>query len=105
MAPPRLRSFLRKLRKDFPTRLPVRVRQKRLIDREGNHYHGCTWKRENAFEIWIHAASPEAMAKDCLLHEYAHVLTWSEPLHHSAKWAAKYAELQRWVSGETEWAS
>lgn len=98
MAPARLRAFLRKLRRDFPLE-NVRVRQRVMAD-----CTGCTWKTAKGFEIWLHPSQPDPMLKDTLLHEVAHTLSWSEPLHHSARWAAKYAELTRWMQSEVEYA-
>lgn len=104
MSPGRLRAFLRKLRSAHPTPLPVRVRQRPMYDKNGRATFGCTWRGSSHFGIHIHTVPPETCQLDTLLHEWAHVLTWREKLHHSAKWAAKYAELVRWVAGEAEYA-
>ncbi len=116
MTTARLRAFLRKLRKDFPTRQPVRVRLKRPhLDPDGTHAHAVTYKCDGYFEIWLHPAPPDATIKESLLHEWAHVRTWKDgALDHDTRWALdydairrrakQYAELTRWIQCENEFS-
>lgn len=93
--------YMRKLRKDFPTRLPVEIRQVTMPE----HHNGCTWRLPDRFVIHIRKEDPDVVQGNTILHELAHALTWKEGnLHHDTAWAKKYAELVRWNQSESEWA-
>ena len=99
MAPARLREFLRGLRKAFPPRLPVSVRQRTLADRS----LGYTTRTQTGFAITLHSAMSERLAQEILLHEWSHTLCWVGRVDHSPRWASHYARLRRWFQGEDEY--
>lgn len=106
MSPAALRKFLKKLRKDFPAKLPVRVRQQFIpLDDPTGRCYGHTSKGDKSFLIVLHSTMSDALGFEMLLHEWAHAVTWAGKVDHSPRWAAKYAAIRRWYQCENEWAN
>lgn len=88
-----LTTWLRRLRREFPTEKPVRIRR---ADRIAEH--GITEELETYYRITIRREDWRLML-DTLLHEYAHVMVWDkEKTHHNHEWGKAYARVYRWYA-------
>lgn len=90
------------LRREFPSRYPVRIRSRILSGCSGD----CSFENRR-FYIRIDSTKEYSEKIDTLLHEYAHALTWfgaGRAEDHSDEWGLWYAKLYRawdkWEYGE-----
>lgn len=100
-----LRHMLRDLRKRFPTRRPVVVRQVELA--RGRHGETSFSQKTKRFLIELNKKSDGELLQMVLSHEWAHVLTWEAQRvmdiqeHHDVIWAVAYKPIWDWW--EKEW--
>ncbi len=104
-------DIIRLLKTSKPAAYPVTVRRQPLTDLDGY----CQ-RNGNRFKIVVNKHLDEPRAVECLLHEYAHALSWSH-LHdtlegvdfarkiHDATWGVAYAEVycvyEKYITGQT----
>jgi len=81
------------LRRTFPLQHPVRVRRVQIKDCGTCEFNDDT----NRFHIQIDCRQCSALARDSLIHEWAHALTWFCPADddHCAEWGVAYARIYR----------
>lgn len=92
------RKILYWLRKNFPTKLPVRTRRvKHLKNKEDAR--GLCWLEENDEFFIIHIDKSMTLESqiDVLIHEWAHTLTWfgSDTDDHGDEWALAQGRIYR----------
>lgn len=81
------------LRREFPSRYPVKVRSRPLKNLSGDSSF-----QNRRFYIRINSRKPYTERIDAILHEWAHVLTWfgaGRAEDHSDEWGLWYAKLYR----------
>lgn len=96
----KLWRYLRKLKKDFPLRAPVRVRTKPdLTTDEGHGIFGCAVFHRGVFTIHINRNDDESVMIDTLWHEWTHCLLWPQcSRRHSKRFWQVYGEIyQRYL--------
>lgn len=102
----KFRLLLKKLRKRFPPRYPVRVRRPSGKSLKGQDapYGVCWLSNDNKspedryFTIYISCKYPIETQIDTLLHEWAHALTWFKckpGQDHGDPWSEAYGKLYR----------
>jgi len=81
------------LKKAFPLPQPVSVRRLFISD---NLDGDCQFKN-NSFLIRINKSLPEHEAIECLIHEYAHALSWDKCTNdeHCNEWGKAYSRIYR----------
>lgn len=101
------RQFVNFLRKEFPTRRPVKVRRiKTELDTSlvpAQRDFGETDFYDECYIMKINREDPVRVQKDTVMHEWAHCLTPErEREHHSDKWGIWYARIYRRVMEELD---
>lgn len=76
--PTKVRKYLRKLRRDFPTRRPVRVHTKKEIVVDGHKLFAQIWDAGEYIQIVRSKERNqcEDVMVDSLLHEWTHAMLW-----------------------------
>ncbi len=75
--PGKLQKYLRKLKRDFPLRRPVKVRTyESIVGADGGILYGVIQDKGEYFEIWIRRCPDEAIMVDTLFHEWCHAMLW-----------------------------
>lgn len=96
-------ELLTRLVEGVPCRYPVRVSSRRKIMVDGRECWGVTWLHTRGarhFRIAIDATCSDALAREWLLHEYAHALAWGkEKEEHDKAWSDAWGDAYRaaWV--------
>lgn len=90
------RRLLPWLRQEFPPRCKVRVRCRR-IKREKDHGWTNLYGNPKRFEVIIQSNRQLALRVDTIIHEWAHVITWSgnDTDDHGEEWGLAYARIYR----------
>lgn len=99
----RFRIALKKLREEFPTRHPVKLRKIK-----GSNYHGYAYLHtprskdiKPYFVIVINSSSRVSYHQqfDTLIHEWAHIYTWYDlkdgETDHGPTWTKAYGKIYR----------
>lgn len=71
---PKMHKFLRKLKRDFPLRKPVRVRTYKNLTCEGYKIYGSFRDNGDTYEISIARHEDESIMIDTLFHEWCHAM-------------------------------
>lgn len=85
------------LRDALPPDLPVMV----LVEATPGCYGSCTAEdsdadgRDDIYLIRITPGHEDAVARDTLYHEWAHILSWNETEEHGDAWGVAYARVYR----------
>ena len=93
--------LLRMLRRDFPTKYPVKVRRvilSKTLRGVCSVANSDKPKDRRYFAILLCKSDPWATQRDTLIHEWAHALTWfqlGEGKDHGDLFARKYGVLYR----------
>lgn len=99
----RFRELVEEVRSVYPPPRGTRIVFRRLSSRQMDGLFGVTTQKSRTFKIEIRSDLTFQETEDCVLHEYAHVLTW-RPYHpitsdHDAAWGVAFAELYRAYNG------
>lgn len=91
----RLLRNLKKLKRDFPLNLPVRVSTfKKLTNHSNDRLFGAAAKVNGVYEIYIQRHADISIQIDTLWHEWVHCLLWPRcRLRHSAAFWSVYGKI------------
>ena len=90
----RLLRALRKLKRDFPLRYPVRVKTSEVLTQDGHRLFGCVNKVNGVFAIVIQRHPDVSVQIDTLWHEWTHCLLWPQcKYRHSSRFWATYGRI------------
>jgi hypothetical protein len=91
----KVHRYLRRLRADFPLRMPVRVRMHNSItDHNGHRIFASANLIAEQFQIDIAEHADPAVLCESLMHEWAHCLLWPQCRYrHSKRFWLTYGKI------------
>ncbi len=98
---PKVRKYLRLLKRDFPLRKPVKVRTYPKLKHDGYELHGTCDLISGVYRISLSRNFTESENIETLWHEYVHALLWPRcKYRHSKAFWECYGRIYRHYQDE-----
>lgn len=93
---PKVRKYLRLLKRDFPLRKPVQVRTCEELKQDGHVIHGTCDLVGDVFRISLSRKFTESEQIETLWHEWTHALIWPHcKYRHTKRFSDQYFAIYR----------
>lgn len=93
---PKVRKYLRLLKRDFPLRYPVAVRTRKTMTHDGHKLHGTCDLVDGVFKISLSREFTESEIIETLWHEWTHARIWPHcKYRHTKRFSDQYFAIYR----------